>query len=91
MSHSVRITNLRVPHTYTLVRDREPDPLVLDCEVEIGAGEQGFVLKWLFNNHSIYQWIPSVKGFAMVSHEPFTPSGAVLSMCPFFLTFIKFP
>ncbi|KAH8390033.1 hypothetical protein KR200_005891, partial [Drosophila serrata] len=65
VSHSVRITNLRVPHTYTLVRDREPDPLVLDCEVEIGAGEQGFVLKWLFNNHSIYQWIPSVKGFAM--------------------------
>ncbi|XP_017024492.1 uncharacterized protein [Drosophila kikkawai] len=65
VSHSVRITNLRVPHTYTLVRDREPDPLVLDCEVEIGEGEQGFVLKWLFNNHSIYQWIPSVKGFAM--------------------------
>lgn len=51
------------------VRDHEPDPLVLDCEVEIGPREQGFVLKWLFNNHSIYQWIPSVKGFAMVSHS----------------------
>jgi len=65
----VRITNLRVPRTYTLFRDHEPDPLVLDCEVEIGPREQGFVLKWLFNNHSIYQWIPSVKGFAMVSHS----------------------
>ncbi|EDV56711.1 uncharacterized protein LOC6547403 [Drosophila erecta] len=65
VTHSVRITNLRVPRTYTLFRDHEPDPLVLDCEVEIGPREQGFVLKWLFNNHSIYQWIPSVKGFAM--------------------------
>lgn len=44
----------------------EPDPLVLDCEYELGPREKGFVLKWLFNNHSIYQWIPSVKGFAMV-------------------------
>lgn len=68
VTHTVRITNLRVPHTYTLERDNEPDPLVLDCEYEIGAREKGFVLKWLFNNHSIYQWIPSVKGFAMVSH-----------------------
>ncbi|XP_015040690.1 uncharacterized protein [Drosophila pseudoobscura] len=65
VTHSVRITNLRVPHTYTLERDNEPDPLVLDCEYEIEPSEKGFVLKWLFNNHSIYQWIPSVKGFAM--------------------------
>ncbi|KAH8233702.1 hypothetical protein KR026_011522 [Drosophila bipectinata] len=65
VTQSVRITNLRVPRTYTLQRNQEPAPLVLDCEVEIDAGEQGFVLKWLFNNHSIYQWIPSVKGFAM--------------------------
>ncbi|XP_023162505.1 uncharacterized protein LOC111593744 isoform X1 [Drosophila hydei] len=65
VTHTVRITNLRVPHTYTLERDNEPDPLVLDCEYEMGPREKGFVLKWLFNNHSIYQWIPSVKGFAM--------------------------
>ncbi|XP_037950126.1 uncharacterized protein LOC119686234 isoform X2 [Teleopsis dalmanni] len=62
---SVHITNLKVPHTYTLERNSERSPLVLDCEYEVGPREKGFVLKWLFNNHSIYQWIPSVKGFAM--------------------------
>lgn len=67
---AVRITNLKVPHIYTLERhDPEPDPLVLDCEYELGPREKGFVLKWLFNNHSIYQWIPSVKGFAMVKKK----------------------
>ncbi|XP_017468679.1 PREDICTED: uncharacterized protein LOC108360765 isoform X1 [Rhagoletis zephyria] len=65
VTNSVRITNLKVPHTYTLDRNTEPDPLVLDCEYEVEPREKGFVLKWLFNNHSIYQWIPSVKGFAM--------------------------
>ncbi|XP_061386531.1 uncharacterized protein LOC133321459 isoform X1 [Musca vetustissima] len=64
-TQSVRITNLKVPHTYTLERHTEPEPLVLDCEYELGPREKGFVLKWLFNNHSIYQWIPSVKGYAM--------------------------
>ncbi|KAH8305912.1 hypothetical protein KR018_003644, partial [Drosophila ironensis] len=64
-TQSVRITNLRVPQFYTMQRSQEPAPLVLDCEVEFEGEEQGFVLKWLFNNHSIYQWIPSVKGFAM--------------------------
>lgn len=69
VTQSVRITNLKVPHIYTLERHMEPEPLVLDCEYELGPREKGFVLKWLFNNHSIYQWIPSVKGFAMVGQK----------------------
>ncbi|XP_055921247.1 uncharacterized protein LOC129952600 isoform X1 [Eupeodes corollae] len=65
VSNSVRITNLKVPQMYTLDRNGESEPLILDCEYELGPREKGFVLKWLFNNNSIYQWIPSVKGFAM--------------------------
>ncbi|XP_053679059.1 uncharacterized protein LOC128729709 [Anopheles nili] len=40
---------------------RVPDPaehLVLDCEYVIETHETGFVLKWLHNDVSIYQWIP---------------------------------
>ncbi|XP_037828268.1 uncharacterized protein LOC119616126 isoform X1 [Lucilia sericata] len=82
ITQSVRITNLKVPHIYTLERHTEPEPLVLDCEYELGPREKGFVLKWLFNNHSIYQWIPSVKGFAMgimkskINTEIFTLEGS---------------
>ncbi|XP_055839785.1 uncharacterized protein LOC129907535 isoform X1 [Episyrphus balteatus] len=65
VSNSVRITNLKVPQMYTLDRNGESEPLILDCEYELGPREKGFVLKWSFNNNSIYQWIPSVKGFPM--------------------------
>lgn len=62
----VKITNLKVPTTYTIEESPNADGLILDCEYELGTEETGFVLKWLFNDHSIYQWIPSHKPYALV-------------------------
>jgi hypothetical protein len=33
-------------------------PLILECDYDISPDETGFVLKWLHNSASIYQWIP---------------------------------
>lgn len=63
----VKITNLKVPTTYTIEEPTHSNGLILDCEYELGTEETGFVLKWLFNDHSIYQWIPSHKPYALVS------------------------
>lgn len=30
----------------------------LDCDYDVGDNEQGLVVKWLFNNQLVYQWIP---------------------------------
>ncbi|KAL5287514.1 hypothetical protein ACFFRR_008415 [Megaselia abdita] len=65
VSKSVKITSIKVPPTYTKERVNELQPIELDCQYEMESNEKGFVLKWLFNNNCIYQWIPSVKGFAM--------------------------
>lgn len=37
---------------------RHNEHLILDCEYEIDPDESMFVLKWLFNGKTIYQWIP---------------------------------
>lgn len=56
----VKITNLKVPSTYTIENTINPDGgLILDCEYEVDPTETGFVLKWLLNEMTIYQWIPS--------------------------------
>ena len=62
----VQITHLKVPATYSIEESSE-DNLILDCEYELGVNETGFVLKWLYNDQSIYQWIPSHKPYALVS------------------------
>lgn len=76
MCQCVKITNLKVPATFELDNDSsgstgdgssgDDDDLILDCEYEISEKETGFVLKWLFNEQSIYQWIPSHKPYALV-------------------------
>lgn len=40
---------------------------MLDCEYDLGPDETGFVLKWLYNDTSVYQWIPGHKPYALVS------------------------
>lgn len=61
--NAVKITNLKVPSVYILSNTENPEPLILDCEYDVSLRENGFVLKWLFNDHQIYQWIPS-------NHQP---------------------
>lgn len=79
--NTVKITNLKVPSTYIIENTpatakggkstlkNRLNHLILDCEYEIDAGEQGFVLKWLLNNHMIYQWIPTRTPFAVSSFK----------------------
>lgn len=46
--------------------------LVLDCEYEIDPDESMFVLKWLFNGKTIYQWIPPARspfGFTAMGRQ----------------------
>jgi hypothetical protein len=31
---------------------------LLDCDYDVGDRENGLVVKWLFNNQLVYQWIP---------------------------------
>ncbi|KAJ6633616.1 hypothetical protein Bhyg_17419, partial [Pseudolycoriella hygida] len=62
---AVRITNIKVPATYTIDAANQSDMLVLDCDYDHFSNETGFVLKWLFNDIPIYQWIPSQKPFAL--------------------------
>lgn len=64
--NSVKITNLKVPDV-VVIDENNQDPIVLDCEYEIGPNEKGFVLKWLLDGSPIYQWIPSRAPFALVS------------------------
>lgn len=65
----VKITNLKVPASYTIETPPNPDnPLILDCEYEILPNETHFVLKWLLNDIPIYQWIPSPSSGVGVPH-----------------------
>ncbi|XP_059607749.1 uncharacterized protein LOC132255655 isoform X2 [Phlebotomus argentipes] len=60
----VTIHDIKVPSTYILDEDNA-EPLVLDCIYDVNHRETGFVLKWLLNEQSVYQWIPSVGPFAL--------------------------
>lgn len=63
---AVTIEGITVPPKYELRENAEP--LILDCDFTVNANETGFVLKWLHNSVSIYQWIPSKKvPFALVN------------------------
>lgn len=65
MCTAVKINNVTVPSRYELKQNA--DPLILYCDFTVNADETGFVLKWLHNSVSIYQWIPSKKvPFALV-------------------------
>ncbi|GAB0089518.1 uncharacterized protein DMENIID0001_040750 [Sergentomyia squamirostris] len=61
---SVKIYDIKVPSTYVLDQEK-PEPLVLDCIYDVDPSETGFVLKWLLNDQSVYQWIPSHGPFAL--------------------------
>lgn len=62
---AVKINSIAVPSRYELKEDA--DMLILDCDFTVNTNETGFVLKWLHNSVSIYQWIPSKKvPFALV-------------------------
>ncbi|KAJ6648379.1 hypothetical protein Bhyg_03607 [Pseudolycoriella hygida] len=54
---AVKINNLKVPSEYILDKLSNPEVLILDCEYDLPVEEQGFVLKWFFNDLLIYQWI----------------------------------
>lgn len=65
---------------YVLENSENPETLILDCEYDVIDKEKGFVLKWLFNGHQIYQWIPeitqphslvSLNALLMLMHYPF--------------------
>lgn len=57
-----KITNLKVPSTFLIEEsDGKSNGLILDCEYDVDPAEKGFVLKWLQNDITIYQWIPSYK------------------------------
>lgn len=50
-----------------LIDETNQEPIVLDCEYDINSNEKGFVLKWLLDGSTIYQWIPGRAPFALVS------------------------
>ncbi|KAG4080615.1 hypothetical protein HA402_006216 [Bradysia odoriphaga] len=54
---AVKIDTLKVPAEYILDNLENPEVLILDCEYDLPADENGFVLKWFFNEQLIYQWI----------------------------------
>lgn len=58
---SVKITKFNVSSSHLLRNDVDSNDLILDCDYDIDRIEHGFVLKWLFNNSQIYQWIPGQK------------------------------
>ncbi|XP_063707872.1 uncharacterized protein LOC134836610, partial [Culicoides brevitarsis] len=66
--NSVKITNLKAPDV-VVINENNQEPIVLDCEYEIGPNEKGFVLKWLLDGSPIYQWIPSRAPFALRSFK----------------------
>ncbi|KAG4068497.1 hypothetical protein HA402_004838 [Bradysia odoriphaga] len=63
---AVKVTNIHVPAAFTIDKARnETDMLILDCDYDFFHNESGFVLKWLFNDQQIYQWIPNQKPSAL--------------------------
>lgn len=62
----MKINNIFVPPLYDL-RNNDNQTLILQCDFTVNENDTGFVLKWLFNNAQIYQWIPSKVPFALVS------------------------
>lgn len=65
---AVKITNLKVPSVYILDNSENPEALILDCEYDVSPQEPGFVLKWWFNEHQIYQWIATNKQPSSLVH-----------------------
>lgn len=60
------MNSVKVPPRYELNRDAEA--LILDCDFTVDSEETGFVLKWLHNGVTIFQWIPPKRApFALVS------------------------
>jgi hypothetical protein len=59
VTNTIKITKLNVPSTY-IIEPTNKSPLILDCEYNIDVDKEfhGFVLKWMFNNAPMYQWIP---------------------------------
>lgn len=70
----MKITNLKVPSQYILERNQNPEPLLLDCEYDLPAGEKGFVLKWYLNDQLIYQWISTTHPRFYVHVSPLVDS-----------------
>lgn len=64
---AVKITNFQVPSWHIIENEENPQPLILDCEYDFQANEEGIVLKWLLNDTEIYQWIPGSKPSSRVS------------------------
>lgn len=63
----MKITDLKAPDV-VVINENNQEPIILDCEYEMGPEEKGFVLKWMLDGSPIYQWIPSRAPFALVSH-----------------------
>ncbi|XP_014220511.1 uncharacterized protein LOC106648272 [Trichogramma pretiosum] len=52
---SISITKVDIPY---VVRAGSPDPVVLDCNYDLGNSKtQGLVIKWFVNQDVLYQWI----------------------------------
>lgn len=68
----VVIKNLTVPKTYVLDHNtaEPPKPLILDCDFEESPDDTGVVIKWLFNNFPIYQWIPGSHPITLQKFKP---------------------
>lgn len=48
-----------MPSTYILdINDPDPPPIYMDCMYDVQPDESGFVLKWMLDGITIYQWIP---------------------------------
>lgn len=61
----MKISKLSAP-TEVVIDENNQEPIVLDCEYDISQNEKGFVLKWLLDGSTIYQWIPGRAPFALV-------------------------
>ncbi|CAB0036653.1 unnamed protein product, partial [Trichogramma brassicae] len=56
-SHVISISIIKVDIPY-VVRAGSPDPVVLDCNYDLGNSKtQGLVIKWFVNQDVLYQWI----------------------------------
>lgn len=51
----INITTVDIPY---LIRAGSSDPIVLDCNYELGkSSTRGLVIKWFVNQDVLYQWI----------------------------------
>lgn len=59
---SVHINYIKVP---SAVKNNSGEPVILDCNFSYRTDDIDLVVQWLFNDETVYKWIPHQKPQAM--------------------------